>query len=111
MKKRTAVSALIAAYVAMHAARRVIANKQVEQANRPGIPDEAAQAGFDDVGGMDMGDIENNAEELKGAAKEHIGDATDNENMQAEGTAEKATANVKQAGENVKDAVKDTLDR
>ena len=57
-----------------------------------------------------MGDLENKAEEWKGAAKEHIGDATDNEDMQAEGTAEKAKANVKQAGENVKDAVNDTFD-
>ena len=58
-----------------------------------------------------MGDLENKAEEWKGAAKENIGDATDNEDMQAEGTAEKAKANVKQAGENVNDAVKDTFDR
>ena len=61
--------------------------------------------------GHDMGDIENKAEELKGAAKQHIGDATDNEDLQAEGAAEKATAEVKQGGENVKDAVKDTFDR
>ena len=66
---------------------------------------------FDGSGGIDMGDLENKAEEWKGAAKENIGDATDNEDMQAEGTAEKAKANVKQAGENVKDAVKDTFDR
>ena len=58
-----------------------------------------------------MGDIENKAEELKGATKEHLGDATDNEDLQAEGAAEKAKADVKQAGENVKDAVKDTFDR
>ena len=109
--KKIAVAALIAAYFAIHAARRVVANKQVEQANRPGVPDEAAQAGFDDVGGMDTGDIDNKAEELKGAAKDHIGDATDNEDMQAEGKSDKAKANVKQAGENVKDAVKETFDR
>jgi len=58
-----------------------------------------------------MGDIENKAEELKGAAKEKFGDATDNESLQAEGAGEEAKANVKQAGENVKDAVKDTFDR
>jgi len=90
---------------------RRIASKRVEQANKPGISDEPAQAGSDDLGGMDMGDIENKAEELKGAAKDHIGDATDNEDLQAEGKADKAKANVKQAGENVKDAVKDTFDR
>lgn len=108
--KRIAVSALIAACVAIFAMRR-IAKKQVERVNKPGIPDEPAQAGFDDLGGVDMGDIENKAEELKGAAKEHIGDATDNESMQAEGKADQAKANVKQAGENVKDAVKDAFDR
>ena len=58
-----------------------------------------------------MGDIENKAEELKGATKEHIGDATDDESMQAEGAAEKAKANVKQGVEDAKDAVKDTFDR
>jgi uncharacterized protein YjbJ (UPF0337 family) len=95
----------------MHAVRRVIANKQVKQANRPEVPDETAQAISNDLGGVDMGDIENKAEELKGAAKEHVGDATDNEDMQAEGKADKAKANVKQAGENVKDAVRETFDR
>ena len=45
------------------------------------------------------------------AAKEHIGDATDDESMQAEGAAEKAKANVKQGVEDAKDAVKDTFDR
>ena len=63
------------------------------------------------AGRTDMGDIENKAEELKGAAKQHFGDATDNEDLEAEGAAEKAKAEVKQAGENVKDAVKDTFDR
>jgi uncharacterized protein YjbJ (UPF0337 family) len=108
--KKIVVSALIAAGVAMFVVRR-ISSKQVEQANKPGIPDVPAPAGSDDLGGMDMGDIENKAEELKGAAKDHIGDATDNEDMQAEGKAEKAKAEVKQAGENMKDAVKDTFDR
>lgn len=108
--KKIAVSALVAACVAMFAMRR-IASKQVEQVNKPGIPDEPAQGGFDDLGGVDLGDIEHKAEELKGAAKEHIGDAPDNENMQAEGKADKAKAKVKEAGENVKDAVKDTFDR
>ena len=105
-----AVSALIAAGVAMFAVRR-ITSKQIEQANKSGIPDKPARTESNDSGGMDMGDIENKAEELKGSAKEHIGDATDNEDMQAEGKAEKAKAEVKQAGENVKDAVKDTFDR
>ena len=36
-----------------------------------------------------MCEIEDKAEELKGAAKEHIGDATDDESMRAEGAAER----------------------
>ena len=48
--------------------------------------------------------LENKGEELKGRAKEAVGDATDNEQWQAEGRAEKATGSLKQAGEKVKDA-------
>ncbi len=110
--KKIAVSALIAASGAMYLVRRVIASKQAEQADTQATSKQKpTQESFDNSGGGIMGDIENKAEELKGAAKEHIGDATDNEDMQAEGTAEKAKANAKQAGENVKDAVKDTFDR
>ena len=46
----------------------------------------------------------NKAEELKGRAKEAVGDATDNEQWQAEGRAERAKADIKQAAEKVKDA-------
>ncbi|MFJ8966150.1 CsbD family protein [Lentzea sp. NBC_00516] len=46
----------------------------------------------------------NKADELKGRAKEAVGDATDNEQWQAEGRAERAKADIKQAGEKVKDA-------
>ena len=53
--------------------------------------------GFDDKAA-------NKFEELSGAAKEKVGDATDNEDLEAEGTVEKAKANLKQAGEKVKDA-------
>jgi uncharacterized protein YjbJ (UPF0337 family) len=52
----------------------------------------------------------NKAEEMKGAAREKIGDVTDNESMQAEGAGEKAAARAKQAGENVKDAARDAGD-
>ncbi|MFS8100717.1 CsbD family protein [Lentzea alba] len=48
----------------------------------------------------------NKADELKGRAKEAVGDATDNEQWQAEGRAERAKADIKQAGEKVKDAFK-----
>lgn len=46
----------------------------------------------------------NKAEEMKGRAKEAVGDATDNEQWQAEGRTERAKADIKQAGEKVKDA-------
>lgn len=54
-----------------------------------------------------MGDkLDNKAEELKGKVKEGVGDATDNEQWQAEGKADQAKGSLKQAGEKVKDAVK-----
>ncbi|MDX6283126.1 MAG: hypothetical protein QOH03_4197 [Kribbellaceae bacterium] len=57
---------------------------------------------------MGIGDkLSNAAEEAKGKIKEKTGDATDNEDLQAEGQADKSVADLKQAGEKVKDAVKD----
>ena len=57
---------------------------------------------------MGMGDdIKHGAEELKGKVKEGVGDATDNERLQAEGQAEQTKANLKQAGDDVKDAFTD----
>ncbi|MDP9241131.1 MAG: CsbD family protein [Actinomycetota bacterium] len=50
--------------------------------------------------------LRNEAQTLKGTAKEKLGDATDNESMQAEGQMDKTAGNVKQAGEKVKDAFK-----
>ena len=50
--------------------------------------------------------MENKAEELKGEVKEKVGDATDNEQWQAEGKADQTKGNLKQAGEKVKDAFK-----
>ncbi|MEV4414927.1 CsbD family protein [Catellatospora sp. NPDC049609] len=58
-----------------------------------------------------MGDISNKAEELKGKAKEAIGDLTNNERLQAEGVAEQAKAKAQQAAEDVKDAAKDAFNR
>ena len=43
-------------------------------------------------------------QELKGEAKHKAGDATDNEQWQAEGKVEEAKGDFKQAGEKVKDA-------
>jgi uncharacterized protein YjbJ (UPF0337 family) len=54
--------------------------------------------GFDDK-------AENKFEELSGEAKEKYGEATDNEDLEAEGSVDKTTANMKQAGEKIKDAV------
>lgn len=50
--------------------------------------------------------IGNAAQEGKGKVKEAVGEATDNERLEAEGERDQATANIKQAGENVKDAFK-----
>lgn len=59
-----------------------------------------------------MGDkISNAAQNAKGNIKEGLGDATDNERMEAEGKVEQVEADIKQAGENAKDAFKDATDR
>ena len=50
--------------------------------------------------------IGNKAEELKGKAKETVGDATDDEQLQAEGETDQTKGGLKQAGEKVKDAFK-----
>lgn len=61
---------------------------------------------------MGMGDkISNKAEELKGKAKEAAGKLTDDEELEAEGKVDQGKSNLKQAGEKVKDAVKDTFKR
>lgn len=48
----------------------------------------------------------NKAEELKGVAKERFGGATGDENLQAEGAADRSEARTKQAGEHIKDAMR-----
>lgn len=54
---------------------------------------------------MSLGDkAKNKAEETKGSAKEKIGEATGNEQWQAEGKGEKTKGSLKQAGEKIKDA-------
>ena len=56
---------------------------------------------------MGMADkAKNTAESLAGKAKEVMGDATDDEQTKAEGKNDQAKADLKQAGENVKDAFK-----
>ena len=54
------------------------------------------------MGAMD--DMKNKVQELKGEGKEKVGDATDNEQLQAEGQGDQTAGNLKQAGEKVKDA-------
>ena len=49
-------------------------------------------------------DIKHGAEEMKGKVKEGVGDMTDNESLEAEGKVDQAKANLKQAGDDVKDA-------
>ena len=56
---------------------------------------------------MGMDDkMKNQAEGALGSAKEKLGDATDDESLQAEGKSEQTKADLKQAGEKVKDAFK-----
>lgn len=50
--------------------------------------------------------VKNAAQEARGKIKEGYGDLTDNPELQAEGKADQAVANVKQAGEDIKDAFK-----
>lgn len=50
--------------------------------------------------------IKNTVEDATGKGKEATGKATDNERLEAEGKGDQAKADVKQAGEKVKDAFK-----
>ena len=50
--------------------------------------------------------IENAGEKLGGQAKEGAGKATGDERLEAEGKVDQAEADLKKAGENVKDAFK-----
>ena len=56
------------------------------------------------MSGMDK--IKNKAQELSGQGKEHVGRATGDEQLEAEGNKDQAAGNVKQAGEKVKDIFK-----
>ncbi len=50
---------------------------------------------------------ENTGDKLKGKAKEAAGKTVGNERLEAEGKADQAKGDVRQAGEKIKDAVKD----
>jgi uncharacterized protein YjbJ (UPF0337 family) len=51
--------------------------------------------------------MSNMAEDLTGKAKEATGKVTDDDSMEAEGKADQSKADLKQAGEKVKDAFGD----
>ena len=51
--------------------------------------------------------LRNEGQDLKGKAKESIGRATDDEELEAAGRSDQAKSSLKQAGEKVKDAIKD----
>jgi uncharacterized protein YjbJ (UPF0337 family) len=53
-----------------------------------------------------MDKIKNKAEEVSGQGKEHVGRATGDEQLEAEGHKDQASGNLKQAGEKVKDVFK-----
>ena len=50
--------------------------------------------------------IANKADSVTGKAKEKLGDATDNPSLENEGKKDQSKADIKQAGEKVKDAFK-----
>ncbi|MDH2425469.1 CsbD family protein [Sphaerisporangium sp. TRM90804] len=54
--------------------------------------------------------VSNKAEELKGKAKQGVGDLTDDDRLRAEGEADESKGKLKQAGERVKDAAKNVKD-
>lgn len=56
---------------------------------------------------MGLGDkIDNSAEDAKGKAKEAVGKAKGDKSLEAEGHGDQTKADLKKAGENVKDAFK-----
>lgn len=50
--------------------------------------------------------LKNTADDLKGKAKEAVGKASDDEELEAEGKGDQIKSDVKQAAEKVKDAFK-----
>jgi len=50
--------------------------------------------------------IDNKSEDLRGKAKEAVGRATDDEELEAQGRTDQSKSDLKQAGEKLKDAFK-----
>jgi uncharacterized protein YjbJ (UPF0337 family) len=48
--------------------------------------------------------LRNKGDEAKGSAREHVGKATDDQQMEREGKKDQSASKLKQAGEQVKDA-------
>lgn len=53
-----------------------------------------------------MDKLKNKAEELQGQGKQTVGDATGNQDLQAEGVADEKSGQLKDVGEKVKDVFK-----
>ncbi|EOM74582.1 CsbD family protein [Rhodococcus rhodnii] len=61
---------------------------------------------------MGIGDkAENKADDLGGKAKEAVGSATDDKDLENEGKGDQVKSSVKDAGEKIKDAAKDIKDK
>lgn len=61
-----------------------------------------------------MGDgdrVENHGQDLKGKIKEAVGDATDNDRLRSEGRGDQMKADLKNVGEDIKDAFRGDDDR
>jgi uncharacterized protein YjbJ (UPF0337 family) len=50
--------------------------------------------------------IQNKGQEVEGKIKKNVGDATDNQSLEAEGLRDEKAGKVKQAGEKIKDVFK-----
>jgi uncharacterized protein YjbJ (UPF0337 family) len=59
---------------------------------------------------VDKDEIKGKAEQIKGAAKEQIGRATGDEELEDEGTVDRAKGQVQEAYGNVKDKAKRAID-
>ena len=55
--------------------------------------------------------IDNKMEDLGGKAKEGVGRATGDEELEAQGQGDQSKSDLKQAGEKIKDAVKGVTDK
>ncbi len=79
----------------------------LDPSRRAGGPQRFNTAPLRVARGMGADDkIENKADELKGKAKQTVGEATDDDELRTEGEVDETKGHLKQAGEKVKDAFK-----